>query len=88
MAQFYFKGAHLEFLEVRGLIFSKIGINMYQGWAKNNIAKHRKAQMYLKYFLISFLGQKSQEFQSSLRIQWQFTFSGEQLLIIAEDWIV
>ena len=31
MAQFYFTGVHLEFLEGRGLIFSKIGTNLYQG---------------------------------------------------------
>ena len=30
MAQFYFTGVHLEFLEGRGLNFGKIGGNLYQ----------------------------------------------------------
>ena len=44
--------------------------------------------MYPKYFLILFLAPKKQEFKSSLRIQQEFTFFGEQLSIIVEDWIV
>ena len=31
MAQFYFTGVHLEFLEGTDLIFSKVGTNLYQG---------------------------------------------------------
>ena len=30
MAQFYFTGGHLEYLEGRRLNFSKIGTNLYQ----------------------------------------------------------
>ena len=36
MAQFYFAGGHLEFLEGRGLNFSKIGANLHQGFAFNS----------------------------------------------------
>ena len=63
MVQFYFTGAHLEFLVVWGLIFSKIGTNFYQGQATNNIGKHHKAQSYFKYFLILFLAAKKPRVQ-------------------------
>ena len=84
MVQFYFAGAHLEFFEISSLIFSKIGTNSYQ----IILQKKHKTQMYPKYFLILFLAPKKQEFKSSLWIQQEFTFFGEQLLIIVEDWIV
>ena len=53
MAQFYFTGEHLGFLEGRDLIF-KIG----RKDKNTNIAKHHKTQMYPIYFLTLFLAQK------------------------------
>ena len=57
MAHFYFIGAHSEFLEGRGLIFSKLGKN-FVSRISYNVAKHDKTQMYPKYFFILFLAQR------------------------------
>ena len=57
MAQFYFIGAYLEFLESRVLIFNK----MRQICIKDKLQilqKLCKTQMYPKYFLTLFLSQK------------------------------
>ena len=67
MAQFYFTGAHLGLLEGRGLIFSKIGTNLYQKEA-TNIAKPHKTHTYSKYLLILFIAQNKTK-SSSSRVQ-------------------